>query len=277
MTSREFETNRAKYKQIFAVHTMPLNDKIFKLENFSSIDAVVLEAYHGKRWFDLLWASPLKANHKELFDAVQKTGKPVYVTDVLTTSGGRATETLGNTAFYLIGLFGFADGAQKIIKQAKEKKPMNRRTFLKFWGVQGAKTFGGAFLFSDWVCRNYVLSTGNTPKFVANLTSWRMRLFPTPQFELRNAITAKKVEEFVAPELEKSLGRKPNILLVYGAGHSGLKDNLQHPGIRNSVLGLYRAINYAGVDAEYLDKVTNLKIDEKGSYILSERKIGLFR
>ncbi|MFH1072138.1 MAG: hypothetical protein V1743_01785, partial [Nanoarchaeota archaeon] len=106
--------------------------------------------------------------------------------------------------------------------------------------------------------------------------SLRMHIVPTPQFELRNAISARKIEEFIAPELQESLGRTPSIVLFYGAGHSGLKEDLQSQGLRDSVLHSYGFLSYPGIDTTYLDIITNLSLSPEGNYILQHRKVGLF-
>jgi hypothetical protein len=56
----------------------------------------------------------------------------------------------------------------------------------------------------------------------------------------RNAITAKKLEEFVAPRLGKELGRKPRIGIVYGTGHAGLEGDLKHSWKRNFTITNYQ-------------------------------------
>ncbi len=154
---------------------------------------------------------------------------------------------------------------------------MSRRQFFKFWGSQSAKVIGGTYLGLDLVCRNYAIQTGDNPELLARINSSRMHLIPTPQFELRNAITARKVEEFIAPELRQKLGRKPNVLLVYGAGHSGLKEDIEHQRLRNFYIGLYSRLGFPGIDSTYLDTVTNVSIGQNGDFSLEHRKSDLFQ
>src|SRR3989338_156199 len=276
MSSIEYSTENADYRQIYVVHTMPVKDSVFEGANFDSIDAVVLEANHSEEWFNKLWKSEYKKFHDAVLQNAQRTGKPVYVTDVLTTSGGRGFEDVASLLPDFVGLIGVFDGVGKVKKQIKEKKEMTRRQFLKFWGVQTAKIVGGAYLGSDLVCRNYVMQTGENPEFLARLNSSRMHLIPTPQFELRNAISARKIEEYIVPELRQELGRNPRVVLVNGAGHSGLKEDLQHPKLRDFYIRLYSAMGFPGIDTTYLDTVTNLSIDQNGQYSLRHRKTNLF-
>lgn len=276
MSSVEYSTENADYRQVYAVHTMPVRDSVFDDKNFDSVDAVVLEAYHSEEWFEKLWKSGYKKHHDAVFQNAQRTNKPVYVTDVLTTSGGMGFENVASLLPDFIGLIGVYDGVCKVKKQIKEKKEMTRRQFLKFWGAQTTKIVSGAYLVSDLVCRNYVIQTGENPEFLARLNSSRMHLIPTPQFELRNSVSARKIEEYIVPELQQQLGRNPRVVLVYGAGHSGLKEDLQHQRLRNFYIGLYSAMGFPGIDITYLDTVTNLSIDQNGQYSLKHRKANLF-
>ena len=276
MGNVEYSTDNANYRQLYTIHTMPIKDSIFDRDKFDSIDAVVLEAYHSEDWFKLLWQSLFKKHHDVVFDAVQRTGKPLYVVDVLTTPAGRGFEDIVTLLPDFVGLVLVYDGIKKAKKQIKEKKEMTRRQFLKFWGSQSAKVIGGAYLGADLVCRNYAIQTGDNPELLARLNSSRMHLVPTPQFELRNAITARKVEEFIAPELKQKLGRKPNIVLVYGAGHSGLKEDVRHQELRNFYLGLYRRLGFPGIDTTYLDTITNVSINPEGNFSLEHRDANLF-
>lgn len=276
MSSVDYSTVHAAYRQIYALHTLSVTDPIFEDKAFESVDAVVLEAYHSEEWFEKLWKSEFKKHYEAVFQSVQRTGKPVYVVDVLTTAGGRGFEDAAVLIPDFLGLIGLVNGVSKVGKQIKEKKEMNRREFLKFWGTQTAKIAGGAYLSSDLVCRNYVRLTGDNPELLARLNSSRMHLIPTPQFELRNAISARKIEEYVVPELHQQLGRNLRIVLVYGAGHSGLKEDLQHPKLRDFYIKLYSAGAFPGIDTTYLDIITNLSINQKGQYSLKQRKANLF-
>jgi len=276
MGNVEYSTENANYKQIYTIHTLPIKDTIFDRDKFDSIDAVVLEAYHSEEWFKLLWESPFKKHHSVVFDSVQRTGKPLYVVDVLTTPVGRGFEDIATLIPDFTGLILLYDGVSKVKRQIKEKKEMSRRQFLKFWATQTSKVVGGAYLGADLICRNYPIQTGDNLEFLARINSSRMHLIPTPQFELRNSITARKVEEFIAPELKGKLGKKPNIVLVYGAGHSGLREDIQHPGLRNFYLGLYKRLGFPGIDTTYLETITNVSINQEGNFSLEHRNANLF-
>jgi len=277
MTRADYSGDNADYSQIYAIHTKPLIDQIFEKTNFDSIDAVVLEAYHSERWFEKFWKSELKRHHSPVLQNAQRTGKPIYIVDVLTTSGGRSFEELATLPLDLLGIFGAIDGATKARRQLIENKEMTRRQLLKFWTGQTIKFTLGSYFGARLLIQNYAIQTGDLPEPMARVNSSRTHLVPTPQFELRNAISARKIEECVAPELRQILGRKPRLLLVYGAGHSGLKEDLQNPALRDAYIGMYSAMGFPGIDTTYLDTVTNLSIDQNGQYSLQHRKAGLFK
>ncbi len=276
MSNVEYSTENANYRQIYAVHTMPVRNDVFGGDKFDSIDAVVLEMAHDEKMWELLWKSEHKKHYEEVFNAVQRTNKPTYVVDVLTTPNGRGFENFASFLPDFLGLYLAFDGVVKSKKQIKDKKQMSRRNFLKFWGAQTTKVIGGAYLGSDLLCRQYPTQTGDNPEFLARLNSSRMHLIPTPQFQLRNSVSARKIEEFVVPELQEQLGRKPNVALVYGAGHSGLKEDLQHPRLRNFYIGLYGLMNFPGIDTTHLDVVTNVAINPEGNFSLEHRNTNLF-
>ena len=146
MPNVEYSTENADYKQIYVVHTIPVKDSVFEGANFDSVDAVVLEAYHSEEWFDKLWKSEYKKFHDAVFQTAQRTGKPVYVTDVLTTSGGRGFEDVASLLPDFVGLIGVFDGVSKVRKQIKEKKEKGRRLtplfdiFCLFYAATSATT-----------------------------------------------------------------------------------------------------------------------------------------
>lgn len=72
---------------------------------------------------------------------------------------------------------------------------------------------------------------------------------------LRSAISAKKMEEFVAPRVSEEIDDKPNILVDYGAGHLDLAPYLEHPKLRDSVIKINSLWDHYPINKSYLDKV----------------------
>lgn len=52
----------------------------------------------------------------------------------------------------------------------------------------------------------------------------------------RNALIASKAEEVIAPQLQRELGRKPAILIRYGAFHTGIAELLRNKAKRRHIL-----------------------------------------
>lgn len=77
----------------------------------------------------------------------------------------------------------------------------------------------------------------------------------------RSAISAKKIEEFIAPEIENRVGRKPNILIDFGAAHADMEVYLKHKKLRNAVLKLHRylPLKQLAKDISYESKVCELR------------------
>jgi len=50
---------------------------------------------------------------------------------------------------------------------------------------------------------------------------------------LREAVSAYKIEEFIAPEIKERIKHKPYIFIDYGAGHCSLEAFLKHKRLRD--------------------------------------------
>ena len=112
----------------------------------------------------------------------------------------------------------------------------------------------------------YILSKNKDKKmndFMTKVTADYDFLFQTPIGEGRNSINARKIEEFVVPFIDEELkrydlGRKAQIGLIFGAGHTGLKADLQSKKRRDFTLWNWRNCNfgkYAGFEKEDLNLV----------------------
>jgi len=87
-----------------------------------------------------------------------------------------------------------------------------------------------------------------------------------PRIEGRNAVNARKIEEFVAPLMAERLGRKPYLGLIFGAGHMGLKPDLQSKRRRDFTIWNWRNFNFgkwAGFVEEDLNAVHEANFDRE--------------
>lgn len=87
-----------------------------------------------------------------------------------------------------------------------------------------------------------------------------------PLGEGRNAVNSRKIEEFVAPLVTERLGRKPHVGLIFGAGHMGLKPDLQSKRRRDFTLWNWKDFNFSkwsGFVRENLNLVHEANYDGK--------------
>lgn len=99
--------------------------------------------------------------------------------------------------------------------------------------------------------------------------------------EARNAINAEKIEEFVVPRIRNISGKeKPRIGMIYGAGHIGLKEDLQSKKRRSFTLWNWRNLNFkkwGGFDLEELNKIYEANYNSQtGQWNIQEHKTNIF-
>ncbi len=89
-------------------------------------------------------------------------------------------------------------------------------------------------------------SLGNgISKFFVKINSALSLVRQAPREELRNALAAKKIKKGVVPHLlaqypERFQERNPRIGIIYGAGHSGIKECLESDLRAGFTLGLHK-------------------------------------
>jgi len=125
----------------------------------------------------------------------------------------------------------------------------------------------------------YAFSENRTGSFVENLYANYMFLLQTSMVEGRNAINARKIEEYVVPKVADMSGKqKPRIGLAFGAGHVGLKHDLISKQRRNFTLWNFRNLNfgrYSGFNSEELEKVYEAHCNGR-RWQVTEHRTGLF-
>jgi len=233
MNSKRFSTDNANYHIFYNNHLYTdISDLVKNTENFKGI-VFETSGISGKL--------PLTEEGSILLKKIEYSEKdlPFYFVDVDLNLGG-----------YLIsiGAIGIQAGiAYKLCKSSE--KNYKRREFLK----QGLKIFGAGLIFGGYLEK--VLNQFTEIPVLEECEMVLDRLPPTPLFELRNAIAARKIEEFIAPKLKKDIS-KPEIAIIYGAGHSGIELNLKNKFLRDKVIESYRLINYLGLKKEKLNLIS---------------------
>jgi len=133
-------------------------------------------------------------------------------------------------------------------------------------------------LISLILARSQALSEREVNNFILRLCSNYFYLIQEPINEGRNALNARKIEEFVSPLMTERLGRKPYIGMIYGAAHMGLKSDLQSKRRRDFTIWNWRDFNFgkfAGFVKEDLNTVQEAFHDGR-TWTFTDHKIDLF-
>lgn len=255
MSCISFSTDSADYFLVYANHYIHTDEEIFQQPKIESLDAIILESNYGPD-------DVHRKQYQKIIDNIisSKTRIPLYALDVGVTSGGMLATVSSTTLYTAAGFLLYISGANNL------KKRVNRREFLK-GGLKillGTAFLGGTGQFFNGAVK------GKPIPVLPELSTALQYLPPTPMRELRNAITARKTEEFVAPNLKKEKGRKPLIALVYGAMHSGIETDLKHKSLRDAVIKSYKSIDYSGIKKERLNVIyeIDLKRDKVTKHIV---------
>ncbi len=203
MTYSEFSTDNAEYKLILSMHLKK------NKEDVKGLDAIVLEGIGGL-------SSTIRGG---LFGNMY--GRAQYLSIIKTAEKENITLYNGDV------------------------NPKILLAFAEILAAQNLYPLASSFII------NYVILPGMIPPFFKGKT-WpgitEYIAFPTWLMqgaiaELRNAVCARKTEEFIAPQLKERLGRKPKIGIVYGALHAGIKLDLKHKKMRDFTLWNHKHLN----------------------------------
>ena len=94
------------------------------------------------------------------------------------------------------------------------------------------------------ICWHYANNDIKAEGLISKLCSTATYLWQSPTIECRNAIAARKIEEFIAPDLQKRLAKRPKIGITYGAMHIGLREDLLSKKRRNLTLLNWKYLNF---------------------------------
>ena len=249
-----FSTDNADYFLVYAAHLRDADDDVFNDEKIKSLDAIVLEntgndpLMTGSSQFGLSFLPPF---YETIMKQSHKHSKLIYLLDANVSAFGAAAGLLMGILPLALAT-GALSQAKQDIRQACDNEKTDRRQFLK--GL-------GKGLLGMWLLNGYsglaaaALIEGETPNIIESAASSVHRLPPNPVIEARNCVAARKTEEFVVPLLKSYKERRPNIAIVFGGFHSGMKECLQGKAWRDTVLAAYKQANYLGLDIYTLNKV----------------------
>ncbi|MBR9683030.1 hypothetical protein GOV03_00645 [Candidatus Woesearchaeota archaeon] len=250
MSYRKFSTENADYYLVYAAHKEVTDEDILRQPEIESLDAIVLESgelgYNETEIF-------IDTQYSEIIKNIKQSQKKplIYLVDVNVTEEGELGGSIRDVAYLTLGV-GLSLGA---IRDFKKKS--NRRQFLK----GGLKTLAALSTFSihfGQIINSHI--KGKAIPVFPELNSAAGYFLPTSLHELRNAITARKIEEFIVPKLQKELGKKPLIAIVYGGFHAGIETDLKYVQLRDVVLSIYKKIDYAGIKKHNLNAVFEIDL-----------------
>lgn len=177
-------------------------------ETLRDIDGVVLES--GVHPYETVTLAELEQNtqYAELVDHAVDRHMPVFLVDVPYQSSGAKTmlmETLLLGAPFLLGMYGM---------------------------LHGHPGFSGLLVPALATCTG-----GSAASQRVNRAASYLQLSGAyTSLGFRSAMTAAKLDAFVAPHLSEQVDGKPRILVEYGAGHLDIAAYLRHPTLRKHVV-----------------------------------------
>jgi hypothetical protein len=203
MRQRDFSTENADYTLHYAFHTQAT-----EIDNLESYDAIVLESGYGnyEEWkysdlyFNLQYHRIIEANEK------LQQPRPIFFVDLPPNKFFRKRRKLGVFLSTLDVYIPFSISLSYL--------PWSLPFLLPFV----------SFVFSPFT--TFGRKSGRFSSY-----------FSLPHFyschTLRDAVSAYKIEEFVAPEMKERIKHKPYIFIDYGAGHSLIELSLKHKKLRD--------------------------------------------
>lgn len=249
-----FSTDNADYILVYSAHIRDARDDIFNDSKIDSLDAIVLEStdntpaaiggsQFGLRFLPPAYGTILRQSHKH--------GKRIYLADADVSPFGLAASAIALAAPMAVAAAAFSS-AKNDIRNAYDNEKPDRRQFLRglgkgllgLWLVNG---YSGFFLGS--------FIEGETPNVLESAAASVHRIPPSPLLEARNCAAARKIEDFIVPLLKSYQKKRPKIAVVFGGGHSGMKECLQGKAWRDAVLFAYKQANYLGLDIHNLSRV----------------------
>lgn len=254
MAWETIETPNAKYVLIFSKHSITTEKSPI------NYDALILES-----GLDTPQGTMQAEQYAALVEQAAKNNNPVWVTDVAPT---QSAIIKGKTMAALPVLVPLVIGAKLLLGNNSAKTTPRRQALKKIFaaimlGASGATFADGVFL-------------GRSKSQIKNPAYWKLSSKYTELFlgkgiiTIRNAVTAEKTEKFIAPQLQKELGRKPVIAIVFGDRHYGIKEHLLFPHKRRQVLHKNNLEKY--IVPEY-ERSYRIALDKAGKvWIVEERQ-----
>ncbi len=256
MRLETFETNDAVYHLGLGNHRTS-SAPLFKDIDFSDFDFMVFED-NGSDY--LPRGLRMHIQYEDIYRKIQEENPdlPIFGVDIRVDNLSRFICTIGPPYMALCALA----RAKKIIKNKESRRDFLRNAL----GLAGSFELLGLFGLAN-------TASGIEQKTVNDAYTLKTNVLPTPLVGFRDAVTAKKVSEYLVPRYRQQ-ERKTQAALLYGAGHSGIETKLKHPVIADATIKAYRTVGYG--DVHELNQVREVKKDDLGNLVILPHNCNLF-
>lgn len=234
MSYSHFETGNAEYWLAMGNHETMMYEPIFRDDKIKSLDAIVIED-SGLGPVMLSDTYQPDSENAAIVRAAKRSMTDIYLLDAVTRNDidtyvrfERSAKIAGLAGAFLCMAAGSYLG---------HTKKLTRRRFLGLLGglIASAAVASAGFLPSS-AASSLQEQGAEASEFDMDMTSLETELIQTEGATLRNAVNARKIEQYLAPMLLQKLGRKPKIALVYGPLHAGMRSYILSREQRDSVL-----------------------------------------
>jgi len=245
-----FSTERANYHLYGGIHSNETQTS----EVIPEMDALVLEKGSYKDEYGSLEALDDHRQYKEVVGTnIDTVRSPIYYVDT-------------ESKYEIADLDYDTDGLKKALREIGVAQPISLGSIgiPAFAALKLAPTYPEAAVLalpvaatgSGWVANK----TENT--YIDDIAGHLQLSGAYTPFGGRSALSAEKIEEFVAPKVGEETGEKPDIYVEYGAGHLDIKPYLQRPRLRRSVMAAHDVIGYFPNNGPYRDIVAEMRFDK---------------
>ena len=231
-------------------HSVPRTD-IYSI-NPENLDGIVIEDCG----LGSIFLKPDDIEFGPLVRAAKENNKPLFTLDI--------PSVLDASKYYdfesrikLGGVIGMT-GAAATASFMAHKNKMTRRRFIALGGMFLASLGAFASGFAPDCAISDLNNQGEEASAVSvEIISIESRIVQTEILSMRNAVNARKIEEYLAPMLMEKAGKKPKIALAYGTYHAGLKDNITDKELRDSVITYFSSVLAEGKKNETFERMLN--------------------
>lgn len=261
---RRYSTIDADYAQAYCKHELITDEDIFSENEIKGLDAVVLES--GQFLDPLMLINPsIFPQYQLILDNLIKynPGAHIYIADVALDESKELSSGLDDfvnitTGASLAGM-GVAYACHRINQEYISRRNLFKVLggFLGYMGLANSPVIASTYL---------SLSDGNTNEILPAFVGARQVIDMSRNVHMRDAINARKIEEFIVPKLKAELKKRPNIALVYGAAHAAIEYSLKHKNERDEVISKFKKKGFGLMLPDQLDVVVKMEFGGSWNY-----------